>query len=76
MAIMHSDEGARLLIQRNLAPRTEDIDQVRAGLMAFNESAVGPVAITRFARIRSCAPDRSRNRGARGGLRGRAARHI
>ena len=49
MAIMHSDEGARLLIQRDLAPRTEDIDQVRAGLMAFNESAVGPVAITRFA---------------------------
>ena len=45
---MHSSE-TRLLIQRDLAPRPEDIDQVRAGLMAFNESAVGPVTITRLA---------------------------
>lgn len=42
-------EGTRLLIQRDLAPRPEDIDQVRAGLMAFNESAVGPATITRLA---------------------------
>lgn len=42
-------DDARLLIQRDLAPRLEDIDQVRAGLMAFNESAVGSVATTRLA---------------------------
>ena len=42
-------DDVRLLIQRDLAPRAEDIEQVRAGLMAFNESAVGPVEITRFA---------------------------
>ena len=39
----------RLPIDLDLAPRTEDIDHVRAGLMAFNESAVGPATITRVA---------------------------
>ena len=39
-------DDARLLIQRDLAPQPEDVEKVRAGLAAFNESAVGPVAIT------------------------------
>ena len=42
-------DDSRLLIQRDFAPRAEDIEQVRAGLMAFNESVVGPAVITRIA---------------------------
>ena len=35
----------RLPIVRDVAPRAEDIAQVRAGLMAFNEGAVGPATV-------------------------------
>lgn len=58
-------EDDRLPIDLDFAPRTEDIDRVRAGLMAFNESAVGPATIAPLALyIRD--PDRT----IRGGLVG------
>ena len=44
---MNTDD--RFPIELDLAPRTEDIDRVRAGLMAFNESAVGPATIIHLA---------------------------
>lgn len=39
----------RFPIELDRSPRPEDIDRVRAGLMAFNESAVGPSEIARLA---------------------------
>ncbi|MEO5815610.1 MAG: GNAT family N-acetyltransferase [Gemmatimonadaceae bacterium] len=39
----------RLPIILDLAPRAEDVDQVRAGLMAYNAAAVGPASVTRIA---------------------------
>jgi GNAT superfamily N-acetyltransferase len=38
-------DPARLAITLDLTPRTEDIAQVRGGLMAFNEAAVGRTVI-------------------------------
>ena len=43
-----NDEN-RLPIELDFAPRTEDIDRVRAGLLAFNESVVGPATLVRIA---------------------------
>jgi GNAT superfamily N-acetyltransferase len=39
----------RLSIVTDLAPQPEDVARVRAGLMAFNESQVGPAEIQRVA---------------------------
>lgn len=41
--------GTRWPIELDLAPRIEDVDRVRAGLMAFNEATVGPATMTRLA---------------------------
>ena len=38
-------DQSRLAITIDTAPKPEDIAQVRAGLRAFNEAAVGPAAI-------------------------------
>lgn len=38
-----------LTVTADRAPRDEDLAQVRAGLMAFNESRVGPVQVERLA---------------------------
>src|SRR3954467_1176268 len=43
------DHTTRLTIESDLAPAAEDLAQVRAGLMAFNESQAGPVQIQRVA---------------------------
>ncbi len=40
---------ARLPITYDATPRAEDIAQVRAGLMGFNESVVGPATVSGFA---------------------------
>lgn len=40
---------AQLTITCDRAPRPDDVERVRAGLMAFNESEVGPAAISRIA---------------------------
>jgi GNAT superfamily N-acetyltransferase len=42
-------EHRRLSIVKDLAPTAEDLAQVRAGLMAFNEAQVGPGKVDRFA---------------------------
>src|SRR5450830_1319279 len=39
----------RLNIVSDLAPQADDTAQVRAGLMAFNESRVGPAEVQRVA---------------------------
>jgi GNAT superfamily N-acetyltransferase len=44
---MNSTE--RLDITRDLEPKADDLAQVRAGLMTFNESQVGPARADRFA---------------------------
>lgn len=60
-----TNAAERLRIVQDTAPRSEDIAQVRAGLMAFNESAVGPAAITPVALYVRDAQD-----AIRGGLTG------
>ena len=42
-------DGERLTIELDLAPRGEDIDRVRAGLTAFNDSAARPATQTPIA---------------------------
>src|SRR3954471_24217024 len=43
------DHTTRMRIVKDFAPVDEDLAQVRAGLMAFNESQGGPARIDRFA---------------------------
>jgi GNAT superfamily N-acetyltransferase len=39
----------RLPIVLDLAPRAEDVQQVQAGLIAYNVAAIGPASLTRIA---------------------------
>jgi GNAT superfamily N-acetyltransferase len=43
------EHAARLSIAKDLAPSAEDVAQVRAGLMAFNEAQAGSARVDRFA---------------------------
>ena len=43
------NDDYRLPIELDFAPRTEDVDRVRGGLLAFNESVVGPATLVRLA---------------------------
>jgi GNAT superfamily N-acetyltransferase len=43
------DDTTRVHVERDLAPTAEDMAQVRAGLMAFNESQAGPAQVERVA---------------------------
>ena len=43
------EDTTRLNIQSDLAPAAEDIAQVRAGLMAFNDSQAGPAQVEHIA---------------------------
>lgn len=43
------DSSERLEIVHDPAPKADDIERVRSGLMAFNEACVGAVAIKRLA---------------------------
>ena len=43
------EDTTRLTIESDLAPAAEDLAQVRAGLMAFNDWQVGPVRVERVA---------------------------
>ena len=43
------ESTARLIIVADLAPQADETAQVRAGLMAFNESRVGPAQVQRVA---------------------------
>ena len=57
--------NGRFPIELDRSPHPEDVDRVRAGLMAFNEFAVGPSKIVRLA-LYVREPDRT----IRGGLVG------
>lgn len=39
----------RLSVQPDLAPKADELTQIRDGLMAFNTSQAGPAAVARFA---------------------------
>lgn len=43
------NDPTRMTIDSDLAPTASDLAQIRAGLMAFNDSQVGPATIERMA---------------------------